>query len=61
MIRHVSILSSVLFLCLNLLLAQCGSSDAGNERLGRLPASWVKYLTVGTITATLDVYRENGE
>ena len=61
MIRCVSIFLSVLILCLNLLLAQCGSSGAGDERLGRLPASWIKYLTVGTITATLDVYRENGE
>lgn len=61
MSRRASFFPLLLLISFVFLLSQCGSSNSSNARLGNLPKAWAKYLAVGTITASLDIYREDGE
>lgn len=62
MSRLSSRFATFVYVLFFLTLSQCGgSSSFDNISLGKVPNSWNKYLTVGAISATLDVYRSDGD
>ncbi len=53
-----------IFLFFSPLFISCGNSQRAGDSfnsLGAVPTKWSKYLAAGSVSATLDVYRNNGK